>query len=117
MLHALASNTLADVKDVLKCPKDLEVPGDFSLNPSAVSTTSSASQLFPSSLFFIEDKFYIDQRNIKAKDYSGYGMHYSVVFAKKSNIIDAIVCQLQLRSYCFLPVSTFTPIIRYNLVT
>lgn len=69
-IHAITSNTLCALRDAIKCPKDFEVPGDFGFNPDAVSSTRKARDIFPSSMFFIEDNFYVDNRYVKTQDYS-----------------------------------------------
>ena len=69
-LHLITQNTLADLRDAIKCAKDLEIPGDFSQNPEDVKTTKTAKEIFPSAMFFIEDTFYIDKRSLKVQDYS-----------------------------------------------
>ena len=69
-LQLLSSNSLAELRDAIKCPKDFEVPGDFSLAPNDVSKVATAKELLPSGLFFIEDTFYVDSRSLKAQDYS-----------------------------------------------
>ncbi|XP_067930025.1 snRNA-activating protein complex subunit 3-like [Watersipora subatra] len=69
-LHLLGQNTLADVRDAIKCPKDFEIPGDFSLAPDDARTAENAKKIMPSALFFIGETFYLDTRELKAHDYS-----------------------------------------------
>ena len=69
VLQGLGCTTLSGLRDAIKCPRDHEVPGDFSTNPDRDDVQPSR-QLLPSSMFFIEDVFYVDRRNVKYQDYS-----------------------------------------------
>lgn len=69
-IQVLSSNTLVELRDAFKCPKDAEIPGDFSSDPTNSEICSRARNIFLSSMIFIEDKFFVDTRHSKCLDYS-----------------------------------------------
>ncbi|XP_047097383.1 snRNA-activating protein complex subunit 3-like isoform X1 [Schistocerca piceifrons] len=68
-IQLLGKQTLADLRDRIICPKDLECPGDVS--ESAVAAQGKKGKdILPSSFIFIEDVFYNDKRTPGNIDYS-----------------------------------------------
>lgn len=69
-IHLLTHNTLLDIREAIKCPKDFEIPGDFSHAPDGYHIVKPAKDIYTAALFFIEGVFYIDRRTLKVQDYS-----------------------------------------------
>ncbi|KAI1301914.1 snRNA-activating protein complex subunit 3 [Halotydeus destructor] len=65
----LSSQYLSELKDTLQCVSDIATPGDCSQNPDIVGQVT-ASDIYKSSCFFINDCFYNDRRNPDNIDYS-----------------------------------------------
>ncbi|BFY98842.1 hypothetical protein BsWGS_01882 [Bradybaena similaris] len=67
----LGSQKLTDLRDKIRCSSDNVIPGDYSTMPdSNPESLQRAGDIFKSSIFFIENVFYIDKRLPENKDYS-----------------------------------------------
>ncbi|XP_064620708.1 snRNA-activating protein complex subunit 3-like [Lineus longissimus] len=60
---------LTELRDVIMCPKDFAINGEFSHNLD-LPKDISAKDLYKSGYFFIEDTFYNDMRDPTNRDYS-----------------------------------------------
>ena len=83
-IYMLGSNTLSQLRDLIKCSGDYIVPGDVSNNPSVKpkggdtltsfvnkkSGGQMSRELYKSAFMFIEDCFYNDMRYADCKDNS-----------------------------------------------
>ncbi|XP_046401308.1 snRNA-activating protein complex subunit 3-like [Ischnura elegans] len=65
----LGHQTLDCVRDKIICANDLNIPGDLSDRINNIPS-KKAKDVYPSGLFFIEDRFYIDMRAPGSKNYS-----------------------------------------------
>ncbi|XP_039298770.1 snRNA-activating protein complex subunit 3 [Nilaparvata lugens] len=60
-LEILGSNTLLDLRNAIYCAEDyLSTDGDVSENPKAEPSRETLKDLYPSSMFFINETFYVD---------------------------------------------------------
>lgn len=69
-VHILTQTSLTQLRNAIKCPKDLEIPGDFSMAPDSGQNSKRAKDLFSSAIFFIENTFYVERQNLESLDYS-----------------------------------------------
>lgn len=68
-IQLLGSQTLADLRDRIMCPKDLECPGDVS-STAIAAQGKKGKDLISSSFLFIENVFFNDARKPGNVDYS-----------------------------------------------
>jgi len=69
MFNVHSNQKLTELKDVISCPSDKIVLGEFSNNPNMVGAKTS-KEVTGSSFFMIEQTFYNDTRNPLNRDYS-----------------------------------------------